>query len=1116
MDNPQNNPEIIMEGGPTPDYGVLTEEQLSAPYAMDEYNRHQDMIDLRTAMMQDVPFTDIVSERFKTFNPLVNVMQMAHDNIEDNIYKRRPSAQGFNRSEYLEQRGVDESDEWMFRGIDSPEGIERRLKRMESRNFAQELSAENPVAGFIASIGAEVLTDPANLAVGLGVASKLKAGVSALPISRAAVITAAEAGGSEALAQTALQLNQPERSDAEAVFSTIVSAGFGGVLGAGAAAWGKSVGGMPEARMNRALEDSLRSSPTVDDSLHNVYDFSLSAAETPQGLKNLAAADTELIENPAFTAAARTAGKLAPGVRLSLSQSPTIREFRYQLLSTNLETRTARTVSEEGEFGTLGQAADVEIAQQTGRKEFMAFKARDENYAEYKKAAKAAGKSRKEIMSEEDFGIAVTFASRRGDDIDGADYVSPNAAKFYSQIPEEAKPFINKTSQSLRKNLFDPDVPEIARIKDVEVDEILPETAISYMTRAWDTQQVSVRKGEFSQILKDMAKRQMPMEVDKIKAKLARGDLEKAQIEELENDLLFFQNPANADQYAEDIAQEVIEKMNGYDPSTYEFLKPKARGPAKDRVLMINDVDAEDFLINDFDALVRKYSRISSAEIALHKRFGTSKFKDFYEAEVRPKLAAEEEDFLKPYDKEIKSAKTDMEKNKAIQKRAKALDRYKKEVGLRMHELETIWDKVRGTWRDKTFRPESAVARASVATRQLTMLSYLSSVTLSSVTDIAMPVITHGIAPVVKDGMVPMIRGLTDKAFLKKMSRFKNEIKDWGLAIEGVTNIRASQIANLGDPSYVQPNTMFGRAVNSMTGKFGKFVGMNWWNDAVQEMAASVDVARFSKLALKEKKLSKKDASWLSRLGVSSDDMARIGEQMRLYGSKDEYGRFLPNSRAWDDPELADKFELAMFQSNRNQILTRSEESTPLYADTIHGKVMTQFMTHTFSANTRLMLAGMQRADAEFYQGLIALSTLGMMRYYFDKVGRGEEPSEDWKVWLWEGVDRSSIVPLLTLVNDRALEPLDIGASQLFNDPTEAFKYSTPEQALGSMAMGASGSYVADAARAAKALTSLALTGEAKKSDIKKITNPLPFITLPLINTLAKEFEDGLAENYGE
>ncbi len=90
-----------------------------------------------------------------------------------------------------------------------------------------------------------------------------------------------------------------------------------------------------------------------------------------------------------------------------------------------------------------------------------------------------------------------------------------------------------------------------------------------------------------------------------------------------------------------------------------------------------------------------------------------------------------------------------------------------------------------------------------------------------------------------------------------------------------------------------------------------------------------------------------------------------------------------------------------------------------------------------FSSTQKVLIAGLQGQDHNFVGGMTAITTLGMMAYAFKQWDAGRPLSDDPKVWLTEGIDRSGSLGMLmeannTLekisANNYGLRPL-IGAS---------------------------------------------------------------------------------------
>ncbi|MBK8189054.1 MAG: hypothetical protein IPK79_01210 [Vampirovibrionales bacterium] len=84
------------------------------------------------------------------------------------------------------------------------------------------------------------------------------------------------------------------------------------------------------------------------------------------------------------------------------------------------------------------------------------------------------------------------------------------------------------------------------------------------------------------------------------------------------------------------------------------------------------------------------------------------------------------------------------------------------------------------------------------------------------------------------------------------------------------------------------------------------------------------------------------------------------------------------------------------------------------------GKVVGQFRSFGLAANQRVLLAGLQRRDAETLSGVALMTGLGMITYLLKQTLAGQEVSDDPAVWVQEGIDRSGVTGWLFDANNIA------------------------------------------------------------------------------------------------
>lgn len=136
----------------------------------------------------------------------------------------------------------------------------------------------------------------------------------------------------------------------------------------------------------------------------------------------------------------------------------------------------------------------------------------------------------------------------------------------------------------------------------------------------------------------------------------------------------------------------------------------------------------------------------------------------------------------------------------------------------------------------------------------------------------------------------------------------------------------------------------------------------------------------------------------LRSLGLSADMERRVAAQMKktvTWEPSAEAGRTVPrlNLNAWTDLDARDAFALAVQREmDRLSLAPNMGAAIPETRTTEAGKVLSQFMTFTAQAHSRLLLHGIKHMDAERAAGwLLGMGMAGMLyvaRTYLESIGR--------------------------------------------------------------------------------------------------------------------------------
>lgn len=1058
--------------------------------------------------------------------------------------EKNPPEEGFDKWGYLESLGVPAKDRVdIFGDIDSKAVIDRTLEQVQKRRQNNEIVAANGVEGILASMFAEVTTEPLNLVFFARGVQGAKLGAA---LKESAVRVGAEGAVSEAAIQSVMVATQPDKSLGTAASEVAAATVGSALLGAGGTAFGRAMGWadnkIAEAVVNGVTRGPIETT-SVGKALGDGYGSQVAptegvgAAKAPnEGLQvNRWNEGLRLKGGPLSQKIIGTLGNISPSTRTLLSQSEENAIASSFLWNTGLQR----------DGGVVSAAADVTQEQMFGSMAGVAKKKSNELFYNYvgvgenplKRAAvgvgdlagNAARLTRKEVNE------LVGMAMRRNDTIEGV--MHPSGKRLSA---EDVK-VVDDIAAMYRKDVMEPMKERLIQAELLD-PEVSAEYADSYIMRKYNIAEINASPEKWADSVRPAAERVLseqkeatevafnkaldtmsPAVRKELGIKKGARNLDEANFKDLSPEAQAkFEKLADleknarlflSDEYAEEFIADMTNQWAQHittGGSAFKAFEPKTRGPMKARVLPAMDSEIESFLVSDIDEVVEQFLRVSTGEYALKTKFGTTKFEDIFgEAGKAPpegvKLNLTESKITgkiklaKEWDAKIAEAKTPEQAAKLEVKKKEDLNSYTKRVNAEIADLETGWELIRGTYKSSNMSPDHAVRRGISAIKALTTMAYLGGVVLSQLADLVTLRLAHSFSSVLGDGYAPMVKSLMDP---KVKAALRANMDDLNAAAIGLESLNNSRLLGLmGNTGQVADKTGIERGIEGLAGKFGDITGMNAMNDMGQVIAGNVAMARIFKLANGERAVTPKDVVWLKELGIDENILTKVNDQLGKYGYK-EGNMIAGNITHWDNRELADIVNRALYADNKNAILRAGSGDTPIVMNNIWGKTLGMFMTFAMVANNRILLKSVQKKDADVLMALTSMVAAGSMSYYLKSLAAGREPSDDWRVWMVEGIKQSGVATLLVMGNDNIAEPMGLGLNQLTRD-----KETYNKEFLGSGG-GAPISFARDVLKAGKGVVDLAVTGETSKGNVKAMQSTVPFGRLPPIKwALDKIFE---------
>lgn len=435
-------------------------------------------------------------------------------------------------------------------------------------------------------------------------------------------------------------------------------------------------------------------------------------------------------------------------------------------------------------------------------------------------------------------------------------------------------------------------------------------------------------------------------------------------------------------------------------------------------------------------------------------------------------------------------------------KTEKEVQKLNKRMSEDIKDIEAVVNQVRGTYGIPQ-NPDSIIVRTGRVIRNIQYQSKLGGVTASSFPDAARPVMIHGIIRTMMDGIVPLITNF------KKFKLAAKEVKLAGTAWDMVLDTRALSLAEINDP-YARLST-FERGLQSLSNAFGKITLMTQWNTAMKQFTGVITQARIMDVADKIVKgnASKKDIRYLAQIGIDAQMAKQISVQLSKHAIDGDIR--IANTESWTDPTAQTLFRAALKKEVDKMIVTPGAGDLPLILkETEMGKLVGQFRSFSFAATNKVLISGLQETDAAMVNGWLLAISMGMVSYAFKTWDRGAELSEDPRVWILEGVDRSGLLGVLSEINQVSNKVTrgTISLQALAGAPPLT-RYASANTS--GVLLGPTVGTIEDVSQVVGA----ASTGEWAAQDTRAMRRMIPYQNLILMRRLFDEFESGINDAMG-
>ncbi|CAB4240937.1 hypothetical protein UFOVP23_41 [uncultured Caudovirales phage] len=418
------------------------------------------------------------------------------------------------------------------------------------------------------------------------------------------------------------------------------------------------------------------------------------------------------------------------------------------------------------------------------------------------------------------------------------------------------------------------------------------------------------------------------------------------------------------------------------------ILPGKKTSPLHERAFLIDDTEIEDELITAFSEVGPQFINATVPNIAMMRYAERLGLGTEGEA-VGIKITQLTEDY-----------KAAVAKNPA--KEAKLHKRYLKDK----RDIEAGFDILNGVY---GMGPNVMDDTAATFIKNLSAWNYLrfmGQITLQAITDVGAIGLKHGLWRTMAHGLIPVLKEI------KNGGHDKNFLKDLGFVCNTLQGYRLK--AMMDQESLSGQTGLFTRSLDYLSSSFGNATLMNQWTDAMEFIAGKTAMARTLRAIVRHAetgKISRKEKTRLNEMHISEQSYAKIYEQYKKHGGKTD-GSYWVDWSKWDEDALE---SLSQFKAGTLKEIDQTVVSgpgageKPLWSRRGAYSLLFQFKGFSYAMTNKGLISGLQRGDAEFYQGLAMTGALALMGYVATAGVRGEEIDLSYDNLFKEMVDRSGI-----------------------------------------------------------------------------------------------------------
>ncbi|MBL4575674.1 MAG: hypothetical protein JKY51_06200 [Opitutaceae bacterium] len=521
----------------------------------------------------------------------------------------------------------------------------------------------------------------------------------------------------------------------------------------------------------------------------------------------------------------------------------------------------------------------------------------------------------------------------------------------------------------------------------------------------------------------------------------------------------------------EEHVNDTVRSLLGLKPGQHSY-EAALSSPTRARVLDVDDVKLEPWLESNAEVIMSQYFRQMIPNMEITRAFGDAEMTTAREA-ITEEIAQQ------------------MSKATSAKKRV----RIQEEGTERLRDLEGMRDRLRNRY-GVPDNPKNGWIQANRGLRTLSYMGYLGGMMLSAIPDVAGIIGRGGI----EGAFGAMATALTNP---KRLGLAAKDMAEIGSAAEWWLNSRAMSMSEMFDP--YGGGTKMERVLGQGARHFSIVSGMIPWNIGWKSVGGAAVASKMSKAAdaVRAGKATKKQLRTLAENGIEPHMADRIAAQLDQFGDKNGT-LWLPRGQNWTDQDAFDAFRHAMNREFDLMVITPGQDK-PLAFSSEWGKFLLQFKSFAFSSHHRILLSGIQRADADVLAQVTTAMILGGLVANTKAHLGGYEPKEGAAMWE-DALDRSGLAGWL-MEPYNAVSALSGGRISVSGEPVSRFMARSEFQGLAGPSV--------DMALGVVEAVSAFSTGKANYRDVRKLLRPFPGNNIWYILPIFQKVEDAVVAATG-